>query len=69
MVSPAQLPLLCMVDSNRLHVSTLHAGHLIATQRPYPKESHPHTTRKIRGDVPCSQYTATPIWQTPDHQL
>ena len=28
MVRPAQLPLLCMVDSNRLHVLTLHAGHL-----------------------------------------
>ena len=30
MVCQAQLPLLCMVDSNRLHVSTLHAGHLKA---------------------------------------
>ena len=30
MVRLAQLPLLCMVDSNRLHVSTLHAGHLQA---------------------------------------
>jgi hypothetical protein len=33
MVRSAQLPLLCMVDSNRLHVSTLHAGHLQAELR------------------------------------
>jgi len=30
MVRRAQLPLLCMVDSNRLYVSTVHAGHLQA---------------------------------------
>ena len=30
MVRREQIPLLCMADSNRLHVSTVHAGHLQA---------------------------------------
>jgi len=39
MVCPAQLPLLCVVESNRLRVSTLHAGHLQAFTRGQFKDS------------------------------
>jgi hypothetical protein len=33
---PAQLPLLCMVETNSLHVSNLHARHLLAFTKMSP---------------------------------
>jgi hypothetical protein len=37
MVRRAQQHFICMVDSNRLHVSTLHAGHLQAFTKMSPE--------------------------------